>query len=84
MRVGDHLAFNRVVAFFCFFQRTESSMRQSELEIAVAAATGESVELIHRLGFGIADPLDTSFDPEPMRPQVFDWDEMAPVPLPLE
>jgi|tagenome__1003787_1003787.scaffolds.fasta_scaffold20888964_1 hypothetical protein len=40
-------------------------MTQSEINQAVAMATGESVLLVQELGFGIADPLDVEFDPEP-------------------
>ena len=38
---------------------------------SVAAVTGESVSLIQNRGFGIADPFDVSFDPEPRLPLVF-------------
>ena len=58
-------------------------MSQQELEMAVAAATGESVAVIHELGFGLADPKDTRFDPEPSHPQVFDWDREVAVPWPI-
>jgi hypothetical protein len=58
-------------------------MSQQEIDIAVAAVTGESVELVHELGFGLADPAVTRFDPEPFQPQVYDWDFMAAVPWPL-
>jgi hypothetical protein len=45
-------------------------MSQADLNQAVAAATGESVELIERQGFGLVDvPV---FDREPL---VFDWDD---------
>jgi hypothetical protein len=49
-------------------------MSQHEIDLAVAMATGESVVTIHDLGFGIADPLEVNFDPEPRRPLYFDWD----------
>jgi hypothetical protein len=52
-------------------------MSQREIDEAVATATGESVELIHDRGFGIADPLEVNYDPEPRAPWVFDWDCMA-------
>lgn len=52
-------------------------MSQSEIDQAVAVATGESVEVIRSRGFGVADPLDVSFDPEPRRPMYFDWDTHA-------
>ena len=53
-------------------------MTQCELEEAVAIATGESAALIHDRGFGIADPYDVDYDPEPRRPLVLDWDDMCP------
>jgi hypothetical protein len=53
-------------------------MTQLELNEAVATATGESVSLIHARGFGIADPFDVDYDPEPRRPLVLDWDSMCP------
>ena len=56
-------------------------MTQLEIDEAVATATGESVVLIHDLGFGIADPLEVEFDPEPRRPLVLDWDTMSPAHL---
>ncbi|MCY2987616.1 MAG: hypothetical protein NTY19_07095 [Planctomycetota bacterium] len=40
-------------------------MTQHQLNTAVAVATGESPSVIRRCGFGIADPLDVNFDPEP-------------------
>jgi hypothetical protein len=53
-------------------------MSQAELDQLVAGATGESVHVIRALGFGIADPLDVSFDPEPCRrPLYYDWDSQA-------
>lgn len=53
-------------------------MNQSQLNHAVARATGETFDTISRLGFSIADPKSVSFDPEPLRrpPQVVDWDEL--------
>ncbi len=57
-------------------------MSQRELDQAVATATGESVALIHDRGFGIADPFDVDYDPEPRRPLVFDWDSRSPVEWP--
>lgn len=33
------------------------------------------------MGFGIADPLEVDFDPEPRRPLVLDWDTMKPTRL---
>jgi hypothetical protein len=52
-------------------------MTQYEIDTAVARATGESVAVIHDRGFGLADPVDVRFDPEPRRPLVFDWDARA-------
>lgn len=56
-------------------------MTQLEIDEAVATATGESISLIHDMGFGIADPLEVDFDPEPRRPLVLDWDTMKPTRL---
>lgn len=58
-------------------------MSQKDIDRAVATVTGENVGLIHDLGFSIADPLDVSFDPEPRRPLVLDWDSMSPAEWPL-
>ena len=57
-------------------------MSQHEIDQAVASATGESMATIHNLGFGLADPLEVNYDPEPRRPLVFDWDAMAPAEWP--
>ena len=53
-------------------------MNQSQLNHAVARATGESRDTIHRIGFSIADPESVHYDPEPSRrrPQVIDWDDL--------
>jgi hypothetical protein len=53
-------------------------MTQAEINRAVAAVTGESPVKICRLGFGLADPLDVNFDPEPsdVAPQWLDWDHI--------
>ena len=52
-------------------------MTQAEINRAVAAVTGESPVKICRLGFGLADPLDVDFDPEPTDvPQWIDWDHV--------
>lgn len=58
-------------------------MTQKDVDKAVADATGESVGLIHDLGFSIADPLEVNFDPECRGPLMLDWDCMSPVELPL-
>ena len=53
-------------------------MSQSQLDRAVAAATGESRRTIGRLGFSLADPLNPHFDPEPVDVAKFlDWDQIA-------
>ena len=52
-------------------------MTQAEIDRAVAQATGESLSLVEELGFGIADPLEVAFDPEPREPLAFDWDAMT-------
>jgi hypothetical protein len=53
-------------------------MNQSQLDRAVARATGESRETINQMGFSIADPESVHYDPEPSRrsPQIVDWDEL--------
>ena len=51
-------------------------MTQAEIDRAVACATGESPREISHLGFGLADPMEPDFDPEPCcRPSVVDWDD---------
>ena len=52
-------------------------MTQRDLDSAVAVATGESPSEIRRLGFGIADPAEVCFDPEPsdVPPAWLDWDQ---------
>jgi hypothetical protein len=53
-------------------------MNQSQLDRAVARATGEPLETIHRMGFSIADPDSVHHDPEPSqrRPLAVDWDDL--------
>ena len=52
-------------------------MTPQELNRAVAKATGESVAEIRRRGFGIADPIEANFDPEPDFPgRTIDWDDL--------
>ena len=53
-------------------------MTQHQIDTAVAVATGESPSEIRRRGFGIADPLDVNFDPEPCHvpPQWLEWQQM--------
>lgn len=53
-------------------------MTQVEIDEAVAQVTGESIAVIHDRGFGIADPLDVDFDPEPRGPLMIDWETMQP------
>jgi hypothetical protein len=45
---------------------------------AVTRATGETCREIRHRGFGLADPLDVDFDPEPNErlPETVDWDEL--------
>jgi hypothetical protein len=50
-------------------------MTQSELNHAVARSTGETVAEIKHLGFGLADPEEVAFDPEPDEGNYVDWDE---------
>ena len=53
-------------------------MTQTQLDRAVAAATGESRRTIGELGFSLADPLAPHFDPEPSDVARFlDWDRVA-------
>ena len=49
---------------------------QSDLDTAVADATGEDLRTIRRMGFSPIDLQDHDFDPEPdiRAPFVFDWD----------
>ncbi|QDU96237.1 hypothetical protein [Lignipirellula cremea] len=52
-------------------------MTQDQLDQCVANATGESLGDIRRMGFSLADPAESNFDPEPddrMR-QIVDWDQ---------
>jgi hypothetical protein len=68
--------------FLFHFHQQEKNVTQTELNEAVAKITGESLAVINRRGFGIADPLDVHYDPERRRPLVFDWDTMSPVEWP--
>ena len=51
-------------------------MTQNQIDQAVSIATGESLCDVRRIGFSIADPNETNFDPEPddRPPMVVDWD----------
>jgi hypothetical protein len=53
-------------------------MNQSQLDRAVARATGETLATVSRMGFSIANPESVHYDPEPSRrrPLVVDWDEL--------
>ena len=53
-------------------------MTQSEIDSAVAAMTGETLCTVQQRGFGIADPSEVHFDPEPFDrlPLLVDWDEV--------
>ena len=42
-------------------------MTQTRIDLAVARATGESLNRIRSLGFGIADPTIVCYAPEPPR-----------------
>ncbi|MBA4017583.1 MAG: hypothetical protein C0483_10460 [Pirellula sp.] len=63
-------------------------MTQSELDRAVARATGDSVATVRHLGFQLEDVFpddfdDLDIDEEALEegPLVFDWDDYAAVPL---
>ena len=53
-------------------------MTQAELNCAVAQVTGESLCTVSELGFTIADPEMTDYDPEPsdIEDMIVDWDEL--------
>ena len=53
-------------------------MTQSQLERLVARKTGDELDTIRRLGFGLAELSPEEFDPEapPALPQVVDWDDL--------
>ena len=55
-------------------------MTQRELNRAVARATGESLGTVSNMGFGMADPMDVSYDPEPpseeIEDRILDWDQL--------
>jgi hypothetical protein len=53
-------------------------MNQSQLDRAVARATGESPQTISRMGFSIADPQSVRRDPElpRRRPLTVDGDDL--------
>ena len=53
-------------------------MRQSELNRAVARATGENLSVISHRGFSLADPGSVQHDPEPcdVEDLIVDWDAL--------
>ena len=52
-------------------------MTQSQIDRAVARATGETASTIRSMGFGIADPTKYCYDPEPFpRPRIVNWDRL--------
>lgn len=53
-------------------------MTQTELNRAVALATGESVCTVSERGFSIADPDRVHYDPEPsnIEDRWIDWDDL--------
>ena len=53
-------------------------MKQSELNRAVARATGENLRVISQLGFSLADPVSVQHDPEPcdIEDMIVDWDAL--------
>ena len=52
-------------------------MKQADIDRAVARATGETVSLIKRIGFGLVDEVDVfDLDPDFRQPHVVDWDEL--------
>ena len=53
-------------------------MSKRQIDEAVANATGESLAVVRSLGFSVADPMEVSYDPEPRRPMMVDWDSMSP------
>lgn len=52
-------------------------MHQSDLNRAVARATGETVSAVKRLGFILDEPIsNTDLDSDESGPLVIDWDEL--------
>ena len=52
-------------------------MNQSQLDRAVARATGESLATIRRMGFSLFDPTATCDDLDALpRPQTVNWDRL--------
>ena len=53
-------------------------MTQLQLDYQVAAATGECLQTIERLGFSIADPVAPRHNPERRRRlKYLDWDRVG-------
>lgn len=53
------------------------TMTQSQLDRAVARATGEALSTVRHFGFSIADPKAVCHDPEPLRrPRIVNWDRL--------
>ncbi len=55
-------------------------MTTTQLDRAVARATGETVCEVRRRGFSLADAAEVDFDPEPDddSPLIVNWDELDP------
>jgi len=52
-------------------------MKQSDLDRAVARATGETISTIRQMGFLLVDPADTlDLEADEDGPNVIDWDEL--------
>jgi hypothetical protein len=51
-------------------------MTQSQLDRAVARATGESLSTICRMGFSVFDPVVQDDRDELPRPQTVNWDKL--------
>jgi len=52
-------------------------MTQRELNRAVAAATGESLNTVAGLGFSLLEPVDEDFEGDVLRmPLMVDWDAL--------
>ena len=60
-------------------------MKQSELNVSLAHATGESVRTIKRLGFSLFNPsANDTDDSTDLPPQVIDWDELDRIALAIQ
>ncbi len=53
-------------------------MSPTRLDEAVARATGESLHVVRRRGFSIADPVDVDYDAESIDrpPRIVNWDRL--------